>query len=98
MLVRDLEMKNPGLGFLGLNSWVGSLRLGFFGSDSWVWTPSQTFTKTLSKPMRFEPKSQILTRYSRSDPRNRGNWARGTRFFLQALHKLARALQITLTW
>ena len=78
--LRNLEIKHLGLGFLRLDSSIASPGLGFFGSDSWVWTPSQTFMKTLSKPMRFEPKSQILTRYSRSDPVGMREGGPGTPF------------------
>ena len=44
------------------------------------------------------PELQIMTRYSRSAYALTGELGPETRFFLQALHKLARALQVTLPW
>ena len=52
--------------------------------------------KTLSKPIDFEPNLQILWSPPKIDPNVMGEGGPETHFFLQALHKLARALQLTL--
>ena len=52
--------------------------------------------KTLSKPMRFEPILQFLWSPPTIDRARSGELGPEAHFFLQALHKLARAPQTTL--
>ena len=91
----------PGFGVLGLDSWAWIPGLGVLRLGSRAWIPgfrllARTLLKTLSKPMRFEPILQFLWSPPTIDPRRSGELGPETHFFLQALHKLARALQITL--
>ena len=74
----------PGFGFLGLDSWVWipgfgflSLKsgLGFLGWDSWIWLRIRTLIKTLSKPMIWKQKLQIMTTHVQpSDARGHPAW------------------------
>ena len=97
LLGLDSWVWSPGLGFLGLDSWVWSPGFGVLGLDSWIWTPGLNLRLEVIKPMIWSPELQIMTRYSRSAVHWSGEGGPETHFFLQALHKLARALQITLT-
>ena len=54
--------------------------------------------KTHQKPMIWKPKLQIMRSPLTKVGYGQGEGGPETRFFLIALHKLARALQITLTW
>ena len=88
----------PGLGLLGLESWVWSPGLGVLGLDSWIWTPGLNLLPEVIKPKRFEQNLQILGSPPRFSRAQTGEGGPETHFFLQALHKLARALQTTLPW
>ena len=98
LLGLDSWVWSPGLGFLGLDSWVWSPGFGVLGLDSWIWTPGLNLLPEVIKPMIWSAELQIMTRYSRSAYREMGEPGPETRFFLQALHKLARALQVALPW
>ena len=92
-VMKPIIWSPPWFGFLVLDSccFIPSL-------DSWIWTPGLNLLPEVIKPMIWSPELQIMTRYSRSAVHPPGEGGPETRFFLQALHKLARALQVTLTW
>ena len=65
--------------------------------DSWILTPGQNLTENLIKTLSFLTKvanHEVLT-FNCHVP---GEGGPETHFFLQALHKLARALQIKSSW
>ena len=83
----------PGLGFLGLEPWVWSPGLGFLDLDSWPEPIARIDFSYVQWPQIANPE-QVLT----FEFRWTGELGPETHFFLQALHKLARALQLTLPW
>ena len=90
---------SPGFGFLGLDSWVWNPGFEVLDLDSWIWTPGLNLNENLSKPFDLE------TKIANHEVPPSGNLAPvlgeggpETRFFLIALHKLARALQVRSTW
>ena len=89
---------SPGLGFLGLDSWVWNPGFGVLDLDSWIWTPGLNLNE--SPPKTYDLETEIANHEVPLTKPSEVHW--GTRpkinFFLIALHKLARALQITLTW
>ena len=94
----DSWVWSPGLGFLGLDPWLWSPELGVVCLDSWILSPGQKLAEnpiaTISLLTKLANHEQVLT----TDCPRPGELGRKHYFFLQALHKLARALQITLTW
>ena len=97
----------PGFGFLGLESWAWIPGLGFLGLESWVWSPRLGFLDLDSWPEPIDIRDQtydlepgIANHEVPHTPDHRllGEPGPETRFFLQALHKLARALQPQSTW
>ena len=87
-----------GLGFLGLDSWVWSPGFGVLGLNSWIWTPGLNLRLEVIKPKIWSPELQILGFPPTPDQDPPGELGPETRFFLQALHKPARALPATSTW
>ena len=90
----DSWVWSPGLGFLGLDSWVWNPGFGILGLDSWIWTPGLNLNENLSKT------SDLETKIANHEVPPHEIFVGGpeTRFFLIALHKLARARQTTFTW
>ena len=96
----------PEFGVLGLDSWawipdswVWNPGFGVLDLDSWIWTPGLNLNENASKSHDLETE---IANHEVPPSRNHREVEGGTRpklnFFFIALHKLARALQATLTW
>ena len=100
----------PGSGFLGLVSWVWSPGLGFLGLDSWLWSPEievlglDSLILTPGQNLNENPIKTLLTEFANPvvpptiDCCPAGEGGPETCFKKESLHKLARALRVTLTW
>ena len=66
--------------------------------DSWIWTPGLNLNENLAKTSDLETEITNHEVALTKPPVRSGATQPKINFFLQALHKLARALQITLTW